>query len=52
VRPAKTTLEQRETVQRRLLLRRGSVSQVAQAFGISRASVTSISDAAAAQAVA
>ncbi len=51
-RPAKTTPQQRETIQRRLLQEGASVSQVARDFGISRASVISIRDAAAAQAVA
>jgi putative DNA-invertase from lambdoid prophage Rac len=51
-RPAKTTPEQRETIRRRLLEEGASVSQVARDFGISRASIISIRDAAAAQAVA
>ena len=50
-RPAKTSPEQRETIKRRLLEEGASVSQVARDFGISRASVISIRDAAAAQAV-
>jgi putative DNA-invertase from lambdoid prophage Rac len=50
-RPSKTTADQRETI-RRQLAGGVSVSQVARDFGISRASVIAIRDAAAAPAVA
>lgn len=49
-RPPKTTPEQRETIRRRLSQEGISVSQVAREYGISRASVILIRDAAAAAA--